>query len=117
VTIADVNASMDEILASGEAHFVYLWAESSPVDRLVLTTTSRIVPLSGQVTAVQVVDYLHERGVSIEREEVSAAFHHLALRDVLTAADSGEAYRWKLGLLGMWVEKYKSMSRTIDELR
>jgi len=31
-TVADVNSALDEILASGEAHFIYLWTESTPED-------------------------------------------------------------------------------------
>jgi hypothetical protein len=29
----------------------------------------------------------------------------------------GQVYRWRLGLLGLWVEKYKSMSRVMEEVR
>jgi hypothetical protein len=32
-------------------------------------------------------------------------------------AGMGEAYHWKLGLLGLWVEKYQSLSRVMDEVR
>jgi hypothetical protein len=120
VTISDVNAAMDEILASGEAHFVYLWTEATPVDRLVLTTMSRMIPLTGHVSALQIHDYLNERGVTIERRAIQEALHRLALREVLASHEDleggiGEVYHWKLGLLGMWVEKYKSMSRVMDE--
>lgn len=123
-TVADVNAALDEILASGEAHFVYLWTESTPLERLVLTSMSRLVPLGGQITPAQILDYLSERGVTVERKGVSDSLHRLVLRDVLSTsntngqveATSGESYRWKLGLLGMWVEKYKSVSRVIDEV-
>ncbi len=122
-TVADVNSALDEILASGEAHFVYLWAESTPLERLLLTAISRLIPISGQITPSQILDYLTERGVSVDRKGISDALHRLALRDVLSASGEsseaeamGEAYRWRLGLLGMWVEKYKSMSRVIDEV-
>ncbi|MBN1953601.1 MAG: AAA family ATPase [Anaerolineae bacterium] len=122
VTVADVNAALEEILASGEAHFVYLWAEASLEDRLVLAALSRMIPLTGHVTLVQVADYLAERGVNIERRAVSDALHHLMLRDILAVSSEvdpavGEVYRWRLGLLGLWVEKYKSMGRIIDEAR
>ena len=121
MTIADVNTALDEILASGEAHFVYLWAESSPLERVTLTAITRLMPLTSQVTSAQIADYLEERGVSFERQAVAESLHRLALRDILsvnTVDDSlGETYRWKLGLLGLWVEKYKSMSRVIDEMR
>jgi hypothetical protein len=122
VTVADVNAALDEILASGEAHFVYLWTESTSTERLVLTVLSRMIPLSGHATPVQIADYLTERGVSLERQAIGDALHHLALRDVISLNETGDAslseeYAWRLGLLGMWVEKYKSMSRVVDEAR
>jgi hypothetical protein len=125
VTVADVNAALDEILASGEAHFVYLWTESTQAERLALTALSRMMPLTGQANAVQVRDYLEERGVPLDRRAVSEALHHLVLRDILrfnrNEGDSivadADAYRWQLGLLGLWVEKYKSLSRVVDELK
>ncbi len=120
VTVADVNAALEDILASGEAHFVFLWTESTPEERLVLTALSRMVSLTGSVTPLAVVDYLVERGLNVERQAISAALHHLALRDILTTireseGATGDAYRWKLGLLGLWVEKYRSLSRVVEE--
>ena len=122
VTVANVNAALDEILASGEAHFVYLWASAAPAERLVMAALSRMLPLTGRATPVQVSDYLAERGVSLERPALSDALHQLALRDILVAdseADPtiGQVYHWRLGLLGLWVEKYKSMSRVMEEVR
>lgn len=122
VTVADVNAALEDILASGEAHFMYLWMEASPEERRVLAALSRMTPLTGRVTLVQVVDYLAERGVSLERRVISDALHRLALRNILTTSGEadpaiGEAYRWRLGLLGLWVEKYRSLSRVIEEVR
>jgi hypothetical protein len=122
VTVADLNAALDEILASGEAHFVYLWTEATSTERLALTALSRMVPLTGRATPVQVVDYFAERGVNVERRAISEALHRLKLREILesnaeTDGALGEAYRWRLGLLGLWVEKYKSLSRVIDEVR
>jgi len=120
VTVADVNAALEDILASGEAHFVFLWAESTLNEKLVLTALSRMIPLAGSATPLEVVDYLTERGVSVERQALSGALHHLALRDILTTSRerdgaAGDAYRWQLGLLGLWVEKYRSLSRVIEE--
>jgi len=121
VTVADVNAALDEILAAGEAHFVYMWAEANPQERLVLTALSRLLRLTGRATPVQVVDYLEDRGIHLERAATNTALHHLVVKDILSESDdadaAGEVYRWRLGLLGLWVEKYKSMSRVADEAR
>jgi hypothetical protein len=122
VTVAEVNAALDEILAAGEAHFLYLWAESTPVERVALALLSRRLPLGGSATSAQLLDALAERGAAIERRALAEALRHLALRDILEARDegegaAGEAYRWKLGLLGLWVEKYRSLGRALEELR
>jgi hypothetical protein len=122
VTVADVNAALEEILAAGEAHFIYLWAGSTREERLALIALSRMLPLAGHATPAQIVDYLADRGVAIERRAITEALHHLALRDVLVTAGQGDmapgdTYRWKLGLLGLWVEKYRSLSRVVDEVR
>jgi len=120
ITIADVNVALDEILASGEAHFIYLWAEATVAERLVLVALSRMMPLTGQAAPAQVLDYLVERGVTIERRELSESLHRLTLRDILQSSNKadgalGDTYRWQLGLLGLWVEKYKSISRVVGK--
>ncbi|MCP4538629.1 MAG: GAF domain-containing protein [Chloroflexi bacterium] len=122
VTVADVNAALDDILASGEAHFVFLWTEATPEERLVLAVLSRMIPLTGLATLMQVADYLAERGVDLERRVISDALHGLALRNILTATGEadpsiGEAYRWRLGLLGLWVERYRSLSRVVEAVQ
>jgi hypothetical protein len=80
-----------------------------------------MIPLSGHVSALQTTEYLQERGVSIERQAISDALHRLALRDVLTVSpagdQTGEEYGWKLGLIGLWVERYKSLNRVVDEVK
>lgn len=120
VTVADVNAALDEILTSGEAHFIYLWTESTIEERMVLVAMSRMIPLTGLLQAVQIVDYLAERGVRVERRVIRDAMYHLMLRDILKIEDmdrGGESvYRWQLGLLGLWAEKYKSLGRVVDEV-
>jgi hypothetical protein len=120
VTISDVNNVLDGILSSGEAHFIYLWTESAPNERMVLFALSRIMPLTGSASDIDLADYLAQRGITLSRAQIRAGLHQLALRDILKAteyADSGETvtYHWQLGLLGLWVEKYKSFGKVMDE--
>ncbi|GAB4580859.1 MAG: hypothetical protein Fur0022_36030 [Anaerolineales bacterium] len=120
ITVAEVNATLDEILSTGEAHFIYLWTESTSEERMVLVAISRMIPLTGSIQAVQVEDYLSERGVLLERRTGREALHRLMLRDILKVDDLERVeepiYRWQLGLLGLWVEKYKSLGRVMDEV-
>jgi HAMP domain-containing protein len=116
-TIADVNSALEDILTSGEAHFIYLWNESTAAEKLALFALSRIMPLTSQMTPIQVVDYLTERGVTIAKTDIREALHRLALRDILkTDTAAGSGYRWQVGLLGFWAEKYKSLGRVMDEV-
>jgi HAMP domain-containing protein len=121
VTVSDVNGALSEILSTGEAHFVYLWNESSRIERQVLTTLSRIMTLTGHIMAVQVEDYLNECGISPGRQVIADALHHLSLRDILAvqvdsqSIGTGGTYRWRLGLLGLWIERYKSLSLVQEE--
>ena len=120
VTISDVNNVLDGILASGEAHFIYLWSESSPSERMVLFALSRIMPLTGTASDVSIGDYLAERGMTLPRIQIRPALHQLALREILIVndheeSDNSSVYRWQLGLLGLWVEKYKSFGKVMDE--
>ncbi|NUM47454.1 MAG: GAF domain-containing protein, partial [Anaerolineales bacterium] len=120
LTVVEVNATLDEILSTGEAHFIYLWTESSLEERLILVALSRSIPLTGSVQAAQLNDYLTERGIQIERRAVRDALYRLSLRDILKEDDTESVeepiYRWQLGLLGLWVEKFKSLGRVMDEV-
>jgi HAMP domain-containing protein len=116
VTVSDVNTALGDIISSGEAHFIYLWNESSHNERLVLTALSRMMPLNGRVTPAQVEDYLNERGITPGRRTIIETLHHLSLRDILAAQVEGQpagtsgTFSWRLGLLGLWIEKYHSLS-------
>ncbi len=119
VTVGDVNTSLEEILTVGEAHFVYLWTESTPAQKLALFAMSHLGG-AGFLTPVQAADDLARRGAPVERPEFIGAFQRLAARDIFSVVQRpdlsfGEAYGWKLGLLGMWVEKSKSLRQIIDE--
>ncbi len=121
VTAADVNSVTDSIVAAGEAHVVYLWNESTYAERLALVVLSRILPLGGSVLPRKIYDYLAERGVNIDHQKLNTALHRLVLRDILAMnsdidAALGERYRWRLGLLVLWVEQYCSLSRVVDEM-
>jgi hypothetical protein len=121
VTVADVNECLDELLAAGEAHFVYLWTEATAEERLVLAALGLVLSPAGQVTAAQVRACLSEHGVATEPRAVETALQHLALRNVLAVqADgdepSGGRYRWRLGLVGLWVRAYRPLGRVVEEV-
>jgi hypothetical protein len=119
VTVNDVNAAVEEILTTGEAHFIYLWMESTRDQKLALFAMSRLSG-AGFPTPDQASDELGRMGISVDADALGGAFRDLAGRDIFTAhqrSDSpfGKAYAWKLGLLGMWVEKCRPLDRILAE--
>jgi hypothetical protein len=119
VTVGDVTAALDDILTAGEAHFLYLWMESDRMQKLALFAMARTGGAGG-LTPLQAADDLARRGAPADRASLTKAFRRLAARDIFAAVPRpdpalGEAYGWKLGLLGMWVEKTKSLRRILDE--
>ena len=77
--------------------------------------------LTGRITPAQVEDYLNERGIVLGRRVIVEILHHLTLRDILAAqverqpASSTGTFSWRLGLLSLWIEKYKSLSLIQEE--
>ncbi len=119
VTVADVNAAVEEILTTGEAHFVYLWMDSTRDQKLALYAMSRLGG-AGSLTPQQAADELHRQGISVAADALGGAFRDLAARDIFTAYQRsdppfGGAYAWKLGLLGLWVETSRSLDRILAE--
>lgn len=85
-----------------------------------LFALSRIMPLTGTASDISIGDYLAERGMTLPRIQIRSALHQLALREILTVnnhedSENSTIYRWQLGLLGLWVEKYKSFGKVMDE--
>jgi hypothetical protein len=119
VTVGDVNASVEEILTTGEAHFVYLWMESTPVQKLALYAMSRLSG-AGSLAPGQAAEELKRQGITVDADALGGAFRNLAARDIFAAFHQpnppfGEIYAWKLGLLGSWVEKSRSLDRILAE--
>jgi hypothetical protein len=119
VSVGDVNASVEEILATGEAHFVYLWMESTAEQKLALYAMSHLGG-AGFLTPAQAADELGRSGVSVQQAALEKAFRDLSARDIFSVLHRpdqplGVAYGWKLGLLGLWVEKCRSLGQIIAE--
>ena len=115
---------MEEILTLGEAHFSFLWETSSKQERATLVALTRILPRLGQAswphlgaTASDVALLLTEHGLLIDAREVSTALRSLAAREILQEVPGDiERYVFKVGLVALWVEQHRSLSKVIEEL-
>lgn len=123
-TIDDVDQALEEILTLGEAHFSFLWETSAERERATLVALTRLLPRLGQaswpqlgVTASDVALLLAEHGLTVDPRQVSVALRSLAAREILQEVPGDvERYVFKVGLVALWIERCKSLSKVIEEL-
>ena len=113
VTISDVNAALDEMLSLGEVHFAYLWQRSSYAERVVLTAVAHMSSDDITLRPEDIVDFLEPFGVQLPPVEITAALHRLVEREIMRDLNDGAntLYELKIGLVGLWATKHKSLSR------
>ena len=112
VTISDVNDGLAEMLSLGEVHFAYLWQRSTPAERALLTAVAHM----DNDLAFHPEDFLEFLGkynVHMTPSEVTAALQRLVERGIMGEVTQGAStqYKLKLGLVGLWVAKHKSLSK------
>jgi len=116
LTIQDVNDVLGELVELGEAHFAFLWEQSSPPERLVLASLTLLMDEGSTVTEIQVGRLLTERGVALEKKQLTEALQRLVERDILReVTGQPPRYQYKIELLHLWVERYKALGGAADE--
>jgi hypothetical protein len=115
VTISDVNAAVDEMLSFGEVHFAYLWQRSTATERALLTAVAHLMDQNQPFFPEELLDYLEPYYPQPDPVEVTRALNNLVERDVLreVTEEAKTLYELKLGLVGSWVAKNKSLSKLI----
>ena len=113
VTISDVNAAVDEMLSLGEVHFAYLWQRSTATERALLTAVAHLMDRNASFYPEDLIQYLQPYAVQPDPPSVTAALNHLVERDILreVTEEVRTLYELKLGLVGLWVAKNKSLSK------
>lgn len=113
VTISDVNAALDEMLSLGEVHFAYLWQRSTYAEKALLTAVSHLMDQDMSFHPSDMVQYLEPYGIHLTPADVTTALKSLVERDILQEVTAGTTalYELKIGLVGLWVAKQKSLSQ------
>ena len=116
LTIRDVNDVLDEMVELGEAHFAFLWDQSSPPERMVLASMTRLLSHEPTVTGSQVAELLAERGTTMGIQQVTEALGRLVERDIVSELrGQPPRYEYKVALVRLWVERYKDLGQVIEE--
>ena len=113
VTISDVNTALDEMLRLGEVHFAYLWQRSTHAERAILVAASYLMDRSEPLHPEAFIEYLQPYSIELDPAEITRALNSLVERDVMREVmEEGKAlYELRIGLVGLWVARNKSLSR------
>ncbi len=113
VTISDVNTALDEMLTLGEVHFAYLWQRSSYTERAILTAVAHMPERPHPFHPQEFGQFLEPYGIHLQPAEVTAALNTLVAREIMREVREGATvqYELRLGLVGLWVARQKSLSK------
>lgn len=113
ITISDVNTGLDEMLNLGEVHFAYIWQRSSFAEKAMLTAVAHLMSQDVAFHPEDLVAFLQPYNIHFTPAEVTNALTRLVERDILKeiSPDVSIQYELKVGLVGLWVAKHKSLSK------
>jgi hypothetical protein len=116
ITISDVNAAVEEMLRLGEVHFAYIWQRSSFTERALLTAVAHLMDRDVPFHPGDLVQYLEQYGFRFDPAEVTAGLNHLVEREIMQeiTLEGITLYELKIGLVGLWVEQNKSLSKLYE---
>lgn len=118
ITITDVNETVDEMLGLGEVHFAYIWQRSSSAERVVLITIAHLVDRELPFRVSDIVAALDDYRIELTPADVTAALQSLVQRNVVREVNQrgNTHYEMKLGLVGQWVERTKSVDKLFGRM-
>lgn len=105
LTVADVNQVLTRIVERGEAHFKYIWSESSEAERAVLLGFAELMVGEKPANVEDLCTLLHQRGRDTA-DHWAQALVSLEGRDILTRrSPRSQIYRFKVDLIRLWIER------------
>jgi hypothetical protein len=104
LTTTEVDAALGRILERGEAHFKYIWAESSVSQRLALLALAELLESDEAATLDDVAAVLRKRGRPLDGRELPQALDDLEARDILMrSGPRSSLYRFRVDLIRRWI--------------
>ncbi len=118
ITITDVNETVDEMLGLGEVHFAYIWQRSNSAERTVLITIAHLIDRELPFRVTDIVAELNEYKIALTPSDVTTALQSLVQRNVVQEVNQrgNTYYEMKLGLVGQWVERTKSLDKLFGRM-
>ena len=104
LTANDIEAALDRIVERGEAHFKFIWAESSTHERAVLLALSDVLETAELASADDVRGQLNKCEACPTDIPVPQVLDRLEMGDILTrSGPRSNLYRFKIDLIRRWI--------------
>lgn len=105
LTVSDVDRVLERIVERGEAHFKYIWAESSEEERLVLQGLTETLVGADSAHVNKLCEFLNGRGYGSD-DKWQQALAALEGRDILTRPSAkSQLYRFKVDIIRLWIDR------------
>ena len=105
LTTVDVDLVVERIVQRGEAHFRFIWAESSDSEKLVLQAVAEMGISGEAVNAKEMRRFLSERG-HVSKDRWRRALDSLESRDILVRQNAkSPLYRFRVDLIRLWIDQ------------
>jgi WD40 repeat protein/AAA+ ATPase superfamily predicted ATPase len=116
-TINDVNDAVQEMLATGEAYFAYIWQQATEDERLALTGLAHTLrPGKAWARPSEILEMLAAAGdTHTQRAALVDVLDQLVAQEVLEVTREGRLrYRFQLEVLRLWIEVTKPVAALVE---
>lgn len=117
ITVQDVNEELENVVEKAKPHFNYVWALSSPIEKMMLSLLPEILRKKTIATLTDILKECQEHKLDIPRTKITAALRSLMAKDIFERVSNQEVhYRFKIDFIRMWVDTHQPLERVIEEL-
>lgn len=105
LTVMDVDNGLERIVERGEAHFKFIWSESSEEERLALQALAELLVGADAVNVKDMRTFLADRNYHSD-DDWAQALLDLEGRDILKRPSAkSPMYRFKVDLIRLWIDR------------
>ena len=118
LTLQDVNQVLEDVIMGGALHFDYLWADSSPMEQLLLAAMARNIAREGGVTSLAELVTLFARfSLDVRQTEILTAVRSLKTRQLINTDNDLRLYEFKIDLVRLWLNRYQGFGAAAEMYR
>ncbi len=112
--VADAEAVVPDVLEQGTPNFQFVWQDSTPVEQAILAALAHAAPRNRGGVMRRSLDKTLRRAKMFPPDgDVTGGLQQLFERDML---NDQEPYELKLGLVQLWLAKFKRLDWVREEL-